>query len=76
MNSVDKLIIEWFNTDFGLGFSGGIVGNLCLILLSFVMTLLLSGLIGFEREYHSHSAGLRTHVLIAIGACAIMVLSI
>ena len=76
MNSVDKLIIEWFNTDFGLGFSGGIVGNLCLILLSFVMTLLLSGLIGFEREYHGHSAGLRTHVLIAIGACAIMVLSI
>ena len=40
MNSVDKLIIEWFNTDFGLGFSGGIVGNLCLILLSFVMTFL------------------------------------
>ena len=76
MNSVDKLIIEWFNTDFGLGFSGGIVGNVCLILLSFLMTLLLSGLIGFEREYHGHSAGLRTHVLIAIGACAIMVLSI
>ncbi len=76
MNGIDRLIIEWFNTDFGLDFSGGIVGNACLIVLSFLMTLLLSGLIGFEREYHGHSAGLRTHVLIAIGSCVIMVLSI
>lgn len=37
-------------------------------LLSAVLTMLLCGLIGFEREYHGKAAGIRTHVLVGIGS--------
>lgn len=30
---------------------------------------ILGGLLGFNREHHGKSAGLRTHVLVALGAC-------
>lgn len=36
---------------------------------------LLGGLIGFEREYRSKVAGLRTHLLVAIGSALLMLLS-
>ena len=76
MHSVDQIIIGWFNSDFGTGFSGGVVGNLLLIVLSLLAAILCVGLLGFEREYHGHSAGLRTHLLVGIGACLITILSI
>ncbi|MDY5441015.1 MAG: MgtC/SapB family protein [Candidatus Enteromonas sp.] len=76
MQSVDQIIIGWFNSDFGTGFSGGVVGNLLLIVLSLLAAILCVGLLGFEREYHGHSAGLRTHLLVGIGSCLITILSI
>lgn len=76
MNSIDHVIVEWFNSDFGLGFSNGIVGNLLLIFVSICLTMVLSGLLGFEREYYGHAAGLRTHMLVAVGSCLIMIISI
>ncbi|MCI1244736.1 MAG: MgtC/SapB family protein [Bacilli bacterium] len=76
MTSVDQIIIKWFNTDFGTGFSGGIVGNLVLVVLSLLMAGLLSGVLGYEREYHGHSAGLRTHILVALGSALVMIISI
>jgi putative Mg2+ transporter-C (MgtC) family protein len=42
------------------------------ILLSFV----LGGLIGMEREWHRQSAGLRTHILISVGSTLLTLLSI
>lgn len=33
------------------------------------------GLIGFEREMHSQPAGLRTHMVVAVGAALIMIVS-
>lgn len=33
-------------------------------------------LIGWERERSNHPAGLRTHILVALGACLVMVVSI
>jgi putative Mg2+ transporter-C (MgtC) family protein len=42
------------------------------LLLSFV----LGGLIGIEREWHRQSAGLRTHILISIGSTLFTLLSI
>jgi putative Mg2+ transporter-C (MgtC) family protein len=36
----------------------------------------LAGVIGFEREYHGHAAGLRTHLLVAVGSALIMIISI
>ncbi|MBK9710816.1 MAG: MgtC/SapB family protein [Kouleothrix sp.] len=38
------------------------------ILLRLVIAMLLSGLIGYERERTGKDAGLRTHMLVAIGA--------
>jgi putative Mg2+ transporter-C (MgtC) family protein len=38
------------------------------ILLRLVIAMILSGLIGFERERTGKDAGLRTHMLVAVGA--------
>ncbi len=35
----------------------------------------LGGMIGLEREMHGQSAGLRTHMVVSIGACLIMLVS-
>jgi putative Mg2+ transporter-C (MgtC) family protein len=37
---------------------------------------LLGGLVGLEREIHSQPAGLRTHMIVALGSCLIMLISI
>ena len=37
---------------------------------------MLGGLIGLERGYHAKEAGLRTHLLVALGSCLFMILSI
>src|SRR6185503_15793424 len=37
---------------------------------------LLGGLVGLEREFHSQPAGLRTHMIVSLGACLIMLVSI
>ncbi|MBQ8511039.1 MAG: MgtC/SapB family protein, partial [Clostridia bacterium] len=39
------------------------------VVLRLVMTCLLSGVIGFERGFRGRAAGLRTHMLVGIGAC-------
>ncbi len=78
MTTIDRIIIDWFNTGFGNLLPEDLfwIGNIFLILLSLVMTALLSGLIGFEREYNGHAAGLRTHLMVAIGSALIMIISI
>ncbi|RIW38784.1 MgtC/SapB family protein [Bacillus salacetis] len=38
--------------------------------------VLLSGLIGIEREAKNHPAGLRTHIVVGVGACLLMLVSI
>lgn len=45
-----------------------------LILRIFVAGV-LGGLIGFEREYRSKEAGLRTHFLVALGSALFMIIS-
>ncbi|MHA6480861.1 MgtC/SapB family protein [Paenibacillus sp. strain BS8-2] len=41
-----------------------------------LLSLLLGGIIGLEREWSNHVAGFRTHILVALGSTAIMLLSI
>ncbi|HOS94427.1 MAG TPA: MgtC/SapB family protein [Armatimonadota bacterium] len=36
----------------------------------------LCGVIGLERQLHRQSAGFRTHILVGVGACLVMMLSI
>ena len=76
MQTIDEIIINWFNSDFGTNFSKGIVGNLVFIFISLLLAAVLTGFIGLEREVHGHSAGLRTHLLVSIGSALIMIISI
>lgn len=46
------------------------------IFLRLMLALLLGGLIGFEREQSKHAAGLRTNILVCLGSCLLMMLSI
>ena len=39
------------------------------IILRLVLSVVLSGFIGFERQLHRRSAGLRTHILVCLGSC-------
>lgn len=39
------------------------------ILLRLALTMLLGGVIGIEREKNGRPAGLRTHILVCLGAC-------
>lgn len=41
-----------------------------------VLAVLLSGAIGFEREAHGQAAGLRTYIIVGVGSCLMMLLSI
>lgn len=41
-----------------------------------LLSSLLAGLIGIERERHGRPAGLRTHILVSLGSCLVMLTSI
>lgn len=45
------------------------------ILIRLVLAVLLSGLIGMEREFKSRPAGFRTHILVCVGAALVMLTS-
>ena len=38
------------------------------VVIRILLALVLGGLIGLEREIREHSAGFRTHILVAVGA--------
>ena len=40
-----------------------------------IITIILSGLIGAERERRDKSAGLRTHILVGVAACLLTIIS-
>ncbi|MFA5362126.1 MAG: MgtC/SapB family protein [Candidatus Omnitrophota bacterium] len=46
------------------------------IVLRLVLSVVLSGLIGLERQIHRRTAGLRTHILVSLGSCLIMLTSL
>jgi putative Mg2+ transporter-C (MgtC) family protein len=45
------------------------------ILVKLLLATLCGGIIGLEREKHGRPAGLRTHILVTLGACLMMVIS-
>ncbi|AOY76060.1 MgtC/SapB family protein [Clostridium formicaceticum] len=51
------------------------ISNMDLIFRLLLATV-LGGFIGFEREVNNRPAGFRTHILVTVGSCLIMVLSI
>ena len=40
-----------------------------------ILSVVLGGLIGLERQLHRRYAGLRTHILVCLGSCLIMLTS-
>lgn len=71
---MDEAIINFFENCSWWSASG--LGHILLITIEIVCAVLFAGLIGGEREYHGHAAGLRTHILVSVGACLIMIISI
>ncbi len=41
-----------------------------------VLSVILGGIIGLERQQRGKTAGLRTHILVCLGACLVAILSI
>ena len=41
-----------------------------------ILSAILGGAIGFERESHGQAAGIRTNLLVSVGACLMMMLSL
>lgn len=45
------------------------------VLVKLILAAVAGGAVGLEREKHGRPAGLRTHLLVALGACLMMVVS-
>ncbi len=52
------------------------VGNLVLCTIAIALSVLLCGAIGYERQRRGRAAGLRTHLLVGVGSCIVMIISI
>lgn len=50
--------------------------NLSNITIRLFLSTLLGGLLGWEREARRQNAGLRTHMVISVGSCLLMLISI
>ncbi|MFH0790711.1 MAG: MgtC/SapB family protein [Candidatus Omnitrophota bacterium] len=46
------------------------------IIVRLTLSVILSGFVGLERQWHRRTAGLRTHILVCLGSCLIMLLSL
>ena len=46
------------------------------VLQRLILVTVIAGFIGFERERHGRAAGFRTHILVGVGSCLIMLTGI
>ena len=46
------------------------------VFIRLLLSVVLGGLIGLERQLHRREAGLRTHILVSLGSCLIMLTSL
>lgn len=54
--------------------TGGLSLNIWQICMRLLCAMLVGTVIGMEREYTHRPAGMRTHILVALGACAVMII--
>ena len=73
MTTIDQIIAEklgsWYIGEWP-------IGNFFLCFIALVLSVLLCGAVGLEREWRGRSAGLRTHLLVGVGSCMVMIISI
>lgn len=74
VTTVDQKLAELITEK--LTIDGWPIGNLVLCVGALLLSVILCGLIGIEREWRGRSAGLRTHLLVGVGSCLIMIISI
>ena len=76
VTTIDQKIVELLTENKNLNVNGWPIGNLILVIIAILLTVVLCGAIGIEREWRGRSAGLRTHLLVGLGSCIIMIISI
>ena len=74
MITIDQKLVELLTEK--LTINGWPWGNLILCALALILTTVLVGAVGIEREKRGRSAGLRTHLLVGVGSCILMIISI
>ena len=77
MVTIDQIIAEYLN-DWTITVGGQVwpIGNAVACVIALVLSVLLCSFIGIEREKRGRTAGLRTHLLVGVGSCLIMIISI
>lgn len=75
VTTIDQKIAEIFNNNFNMG-GDWPWGNLILCAIALILSVILCGAVGLEREKKGRSAGLRTHLLVGVGSCIVMIISI
>ena len=73
MTTIDQVIAEKISS---WVVDGWPLGNLLLCIIALLLSVVLCGIIGIERERRGRSAGLRTHLLVGVGSCMLMIISI
>lgn len=73
MTTIDQIIAEKIGAIY---IGDWPIGNFILCVIALILSLVLCGLIGYEREIKGSNAGFRTHLLVGIGSCIIMIVSI
>lgn len=73
ITTLDQKLTEFLNQR---TINGWPIGNFILVIIALILSVTLCGVIGIERELKGRSAGLRTHVLVGLGSCIIMIISI
>ena len=75
MVTFDQKLVEFLN-NWTIGENQWPIGNLVLCVIALLLCVLLVGAVGIEREKRGRSAGLRTHLLVGMGSCIVMMISI
>lgn len=73
MTTIDQQIAEYISTNLNGEWA---LGNFVLCVIALVLASILCGIVGLERELRGRNAGLRTHLLVGIGSCLVMIVSI
>lgn len=63
---IPSFFAELFNTDLQIGYLD--------VILRLTCALIVGAVIGTEREYTHRPAGMRTHMLVSLGACVVMIM--
>lgn len=75
ITTIDQQLADLFNRNFDLG-GDWYWGNFLLCIIALILSVLFCGAVGYEREKRGRSAGLRTHLLVGVGSCVVMIISI